>query len=111
MFTVIERKPKIGMEGSFEKKTFDLTRKLRPLHLAIYSPNKKRKLNEIERNQIAVFLGVKEVEKVEFYNREECSGNSLKKSRVKRQVCCFTLACLWFEGKGKYEELKQQKKG
>ena len=57
-----------------------------------------------------MFLGVKEVEKVEFCNREECSGNSLKKSRVKRQVCCFILACLWFEGKEIYGELKQQKK-
>ena len=61
-----------------KKKTFDLTRTLRPLHLAIYSPNKKRKLNEVERNQIATFLGVKEIEKVEFCEREECSGNSLK---------------------------------
>lgn len=61
-----------------EKKAFDLTKTLSPLHLAIYSPNKKRKLNEVKRNQIAMFLGVKEVEKVEFYNRGECSGNRLK---------------------------------
>ena len=29
MFRVIERKPEIRMEGSFEKKAFDLTRTLR----------------------------------------------------------------------------------
>lgn len=58
-----------------------------------------------------MFPGVKEVEKVEFCNREECSGNSLKEKQSQKTGLLFILACLQFEGKGKYGELKQQKKG